>query len=280
MKNSAIIFALFFLAIAFVACDKQESLNAVSQLETDKFALKKQEPAEFTFKTDAPAEQIKWSVSPNQHVQITPNGNTAKIHFGEAGRYLVTATDQHITSRTTVTVDTTTYVPGDTTIVTPPTDPGVDTPVPPVEPPIVEEDTVGTHPIIIPLTGDEFTVTPYLSTSDTIPIILKFDLVSTKSYQCLNSYINHTTFYPVPEGKTTSMQLQSVTQPGAKKCIAGEKPLSVKSVGYFNKEGVTKFEIIFEDVAYRGSVTKVGSTFTIDWPYTSGIKFSKLVLTE
>ncbi|MCE7040682.1 hypothetical protein [Dyadobacter sp. CY312] len=280
MKKSAIVTAMLSLWMVFAACEQQESLKAVSQLETLKTTFKKAEPAEFSFKTDAPADQVKWSVSPNRNVQISITGYTAKIHFSEAGRYFVTATDQTITSRTAVTVDTTTYVPGDTSTVRPPDEPVVNPPVTTdtttVTPPV---DTVGTREIRHSLVDEEFVLTPIIvDSSTTIGLVIRIE--GTKSYPCQNTFLSYSGFYKDWGSSTYKMTLHEVIQPGAKFCDGSEGKVFARTQIYPIPLGKTNIEISLNGKIYSGFITREGSTFKISWPYTEGIKFSQVLITK
>jgi hypothetical protein len=280
MKKPAFTIALLSLWMAFAACEQQESLKAVSQLETLKTTFKKAEPAEFSFKTTAPAEQVKWSVSPNKNVQISVNGYTAKIHFGEAGRYSVTATDQLITSRTMVTVDTATYTPGDTSIISPPNEPVVNPPIPTdtttIIPPV---DTVGMHDIRHSLADEEFILTPVIVDSSNA-IGLGIRIEGTNNYPCQNTYLSYSRFYRDSESGIYKMTLIEIIQPGAKFCYGSEGKVYAGTSIYPIPPGKTHFEIFLDGKTYSGHITREGSTFKITWPYTEGVKFSQLVVTK
>jgi len=280
-----IIFALLSVVIAFISCEQNSMMNASAPLEVAKTsAIKKGEPVLFTFKSSLSADKIEWNVSPGQNVRITPEGNKARILFGAAGHYTITATDHITTARTAVTVDSTTYFPTDsiatadtTTTVIPrdtikiivPVDTITYTPV----------DTVGTHDIMVALTGDEFTFIP--SIVDSISGSgLSINLVSTKNYQCLNSrlYFNYEVYNLT--GKDFRMSLNRVVQPGSKFCQEGEKQISVFTNIYPLSDGSNKLEVSFNGVTYKGTIIKTGNSYNIVWPYTNGIKFSKLTLTR
>lgn len=278
MKKSAFVFTLLSLGIAIFACEQQETLDAVSQLETAKLSFKKDEPAEFTFKTNAPADQVKWSVSPNQNVQITPNGYTAKIHFGEAGRYYVTATDQKITSRTAVNVDTTTYIPSDTSTVPPPKPPVVQPPIPPTDT-TTKVDTVGTHDVIVSLQDEEFTLTPFLLDSLSGQG-LSIRIESKKSYPCQSTYLHFLGFYQEGGKGPFKLAFNHVVQPGAKFCNGASGTLLTGTHLYPIPQGKTGIEITLNGTLFSGYVMREGNTFTITWPYTSGVKFSKLTVSK
>ena len=171
MKKSAVVPAVIIAVITFISCEQNNDIKGGIPLEAAKTsAIKKSEPVTFTFKTNLPADNVEWTVSPDRNVQIFRDGYQAKILFGEAGKYLVSATDQITVARTAVTVDTSTYIYGDTSTHVPVTPQIPDTPGIPIDtvtpkPPV---DTVGTHDIIVNLAGDEFVITPSIPLADSL----------------------------------------------------------------------------------------------------------------
>lgn len=287
MKKSVIIFAMLSVVVAFISCEQNSMMSANAPLEVTKTsAIKKGEPILFTFKSSLSEDKIEWNVSPNQNVKITPEGNKARILFGAAGNYTVTATDHITTARTAVTVDSTTYSPADsiantdTTVIVIPRDTikvVIQVPIDTVT--HTPADTIGTHDIMVAIAGDEFTFIPSIVDSAS-GSGLRINLVSTKKYQCLNShlYLNYE-IYNVT-GKEFKMNLNRVVQPGSKYCEAGEKQISAVTDIYPLSDGSNKLDVSLNGNTYQGTIIKTGNSYNIVWPYTSGIKFSKLTLTK
>jgi len=282
MKKSAIILAALMAVIMFISCEQNNDIKGSVPLETAKTsAIKKSEPVTFTFKTNLSADKVEWTVSPNRNVQIMRDGYQAKIIFGEAGKYLVSATDQITVARTAVTVDSTTYVPGDTSTHVPVTPEVPVIPVPPADtvtpkPPV---DTVGTHDVILSLAGEEFTITPWIIDSlSGKGIGLK--IVSTKEYECMNSYLYFQGTYFEKDRRNFKINLRHVVQPGSRFCQQGRKKLTIDTFVYPLSEGEQSLEIELNGSIYKGTITKSENSYTISWPYSAGIIFSKLTLTK
>ncbi|TDE18488.1 hypothetical protein [Dyadobacter psychrotolerans] len=282
MKKSAIVFAAIMAVIVLISCEQNNDIKGNVPLEAAKTsAIKKAEPVSFTFKTNLSADKVEWTVSPNRNVQIFRNGYQAKILFGEAGKYLVSATDQITVARTAVTVDSSTYVAGDTSTHVPVIPQVPVKPVPPADtvtpkPPV---DTVGTHDVFLSLAGDEFTITPFVidSLSGTG---IGLTIVSTRAYQCLNSYIYFRREYSANESRNFKLSMSHVVQPGARFCQTGTKKLTVDTFIYPLSEGKQNLEIELDGSVYKGFIVRNGNSYSINWPYTTGIKFSTLTLTK
>jgi hypothetical protein len=261
--------------MGLISCEQQDDIKKVTTLETAKTAFKRSEPAEFTFKSDAPPSQIKWSVSPEKNVTLTTDGYTARVLFSDPGRYQVTATDNRTTSRTFVDVDTLSYSPGDT--VTMPTQP---------EPPIVNPvdtttviDTVGTHDVYLSLEDEEFTFTPiFLDSLTNTGLALRFD--GKKIYPCLYINLTHSGFIYDSDTDTYRLIFYNVILPGARYCKSGDAKILGGTHIFPLRQGRSNLQITLGNNTYSGYLTRTGNTYNITWPYTSGIKFSKLVVTK
>jgi hypothetical protein len=290
MKKSAIICMILVIGL-ICSCEQQDAIKNVTALETAKTNFKRSEPAAFTFRSDALPDRIKWTVSPDKNVTITADGYTARILFNDAGRYQVIATDNRTTSRTFVDVDTLSYTPGDTTTI--PTQP---------EPPVVNPidtttviDTVGTNSVILSLEGDEFTLDP-VSPDSLEGKGLIINVVNKNSYPCKNTQLYANGFYKSSSGDSFYVgpnsdylvqpngayyfNISHAIKPAARYCQEGEKRFSFPLIVYPIPEGNSKIEVYLNGKTYAGNIRKEGSTFHINWPYTSGVKFSKLVVTK
>ncbi|HEV7380419.1 MAG TPA: hypothetical protein VGN64_11525 [Dyadobacter sp.] len=275
MEKLAIVCMIF--VIGLLSCEKQDDIKNVTKLETAKTTFKRAEPAEFTFKSDAPPSQVKWSVTPEKNVTITADGYTARVLFSDPGRYQVIATDNRTTSRTFVDVDTAAYSPGDTATIPPQPEPPVVTPVDTAK--VVIIDTVGTHNVYLSLDDEEFTLTPILLDSLTNSgLAVRFD--GKKTYPCLYTNLAHSGFRYNAESDTYQLTFYSMIQPGARYC----EPGAIKAMGATHifplKHGRSNLEIKLGNNTYSGYITREGDTYNITWPYSTGIKFSKLVVTK
>lgn len=276
MKKLLIVCKLLLVAVVLSSCERN-ALDLAAPLSVSKTtSIQKGEPVIFSFNTEADTSRIEWKVSPNQEVSIINLGAKAKITFRKAGSYVVTATDQITTFQSRVTVDTSSYIPNDTSTVITPGDT--------ISPPI---DTVGTNPAYLSLANATFTLTPVLVDSANLGKVgLMLNIESDQTYNCLNSQLSYqgSPFsgthgdWDISAGKLT---LWHVQQPGSKFCEAGQKKVTGSAyVLYPVKEGISNLEVLINEKTYKGSITRTGNNYKIDWPDASVIKFSKASLTK
>ena len=111
MKNMKFaVLAVIFLMAVLVACKKNnDTLNPIDAIiEAPKVnGIAKNEAVVFSFTSYKSTETTSWSVTPNNNVNITANGNTATIKFGYEGMYTVSARAGSHLANTVVTVDST-----------------------------------------------------------------------------------------------------------------------------------------------------------------------------
>ena len=292
MKKSLITFAILLTLICTISCERTafQPGNPLTVSKTS--SIQKGEPVNFSFESEAGDDKITWKVTPAQKVNITPLGKNARIQFGEAGNYVVTATDQINISRSTVTVDSTTYVPKDSisvadTIKTGSPRDTIETTVP--DKPVVTEpvdtikttpiDTVGTHNIYLDLKNATFTLIPTLI--DTLSTSgLMINIQSDNIYKCGNSYLGFSHFFQNPVNKAFRLNLYHVVQPGARYCEDGEKKVSGTTFIYPLSEGDNKIEITMNGNLYNGVINKNKNVITINWTDLSAIKFSRTIITK
>ncbi len=246
----------------------------------------------FTFETNANKDQVEWKVTPDRNVLITALGKSATIRFGEAGNYLVTASDRINLARSHVTVDTTGYTGSDTLNVNDSTathiPPDTIKPEIPDKPVVISPsdtakvnpvDTVGTHNIFLDLHDARFVLTPSIVDSLSASGLAIY-VESENVYKCLNAYLGYNSFFKNPASKIYRLNLYNVVIPGAKFCNEGTKKVSANTFLYPLSEGDNIIEVVLNGNVYAGTITKTGKTFSINWPDTSVIRFSKLNITK
>lgn len=291
MKKSLIIFAMLLTITAIISCERT-ALDLGAPLAAGKTSsIQKGEPVTFSFESKDGIDHIEWQVTPASKVDITSMGKTARIKFGEAGVYVVSATDKINISRTTVTVDTTTYFPKDTTnradttrtqipkdtVKT--TEPDIPVVNPKDTTKVVRPDTVGTHNIYHDLKNATFTLTPMIV--DTLSTAgLGFRIESDNLYPCTNSYLGFNHFFKNSQTKISRLNLYNVVQPGARYCQGGNAKVTANTFIYPLSEGDNQIEITMNGHVYAGVIHKNQKTFSILWPDTSVIKFTILTLTK
>ena len=164
----------------------------------------------------------------------------------------------------------------DTTIIT---KDSVDIPVPIDSANNTFPDTVGTNNLHVSISGDEFTFIPSIVDSASSSGLL-IRIISAKIYPCLNSRLNNSAFHSYANDRNFQMHIYDITQPGAKYCEEGEERVSGSTSIYPLDDGVSNLEVSVNGVTYKGTVTKTSNSYEIKWPYTTGIKFSQLILTK
>jgi hypothetical protein len=246
MKTKIIILAVASVLFGLTACNKDENEASVSKLDASKSAkIKLGEPVLFKFDKAPEGSSVQWSVTPNKDVTITPTGKQASILFAKPGNYTVNATYGALKGTSDVSVQDSIYNPGG-----------------------------GGDPTYAPLTGDQVFIT--VSKVDSMGINgLSFQYITEKKYNCLN----HTLlFNTILEGQNLKVDFNSVFIPNDDFCEAGEDYAKGGTSWYPIEEGSHAFEVVLDGKNYTGSFVKSGSTYTITWPYTSGVTISPLVI--
>jgi hypothetical protein len=249
MKRNILIMMIAALLIGFLACNKDENEPGASKLEASKTEkIKLGEPVLFKF-SEAPAgSAVQWTVSPDNDVKVTANGNTASILFGQKGNYFVNATLGTLKGTSEVSIQDSIYNPG------------------------------GGSPTIVPLTGDQIAITVTKMPDSIGKIGLNLAFVTKNKYKCMN---NSLLFTRMDENNTTptyKINFSGVEIPADANCTGGESLAQGATVFYPIAVGNSALEIILNGIVYKGSINKTGSTITISWTYTSGVTISPLVL--
>ncbi|CAG5016701.1 hypothetical protein DYBT9275_05613 [Dyadobacter sp. CECT 9275] len=278
---------LLLLAAITVSCTQNELPTAGPVLDASKtVSIKRGEPVTFTFKSDSSGRKIDWQVTPSGHTDLKASANKALITFQKSGIYKITATNRVVTEEALVRVDSTVYVPSDTTkadtaqLVVPDKDTIVA--LPPRD--TLKTDTVKVKPDkpihpdsvqhITELVGDELLLTPYLIDSLPAPS-LGIRAVTLKSYKCSFSYL---LAYASKSGDDLKLDYPGVYE--YFQCTPGN--YNPKSYSIFNriKNGTSTLEISMNGMIYKGTITSNGTSFAINWPHTSGIKFTTLTVSK
>jgi hypothetical protein len=183
-------------------------------------------------------------VTPSADVQINASGNTAAVLFGNPGTYSVIARYGAISGNSDVSVIDSTYNPG------------------------------GGTPTYAPLTGDQVFIT--VSKSDSMGLIgLDFRFITEKTYACLN----HTLLFDTNlSNGNLQLVFNSVMIPSDEFCTSGEDHASGGTALYPLEDGTHGLEVVLDGTTYSGSFTKTGSTISFNWPYSSGVTITPLIL--
>jgi len=246
MKTRMLIVAIATLMVGFTSCNKDKNepiLSGVNASKTSK--IKKGEPVDFKFLQAPEGSTVQWTVAPFNDVQINASGNTASILFSNAGSYTVSATFGKIKGSTNVSVLDSIYNPGG-----------------------------GGTPTYEPLTGDQVFI--MVSRMDSMGISgLDFRYITEKKYQCLN----HTLLFDNNfSGQNLQVVFKSVMIPSNEFCTTGEDNASGGTAWYPIEDGTHGFEVVLDGKTYSGSFVKSGYTYTLTWPYSSGVTITPLVI--
>jgi hypothetical protein len=247
MKNKKILLLLILATAGITACKRDNAVTSPVKLDASKIAdIKKGEPVVFTV-NKTPGSTATWRVTPgdNVSVQISPSCDTATILFGVAGKFTVQATSASGSATQTVTVKDSIYCGGG-----------------------------GITYTTVPLTGDQIQLAPSRIDSGNfsgISIIAS----TTKSYDCLNHYL---VTQLSGSGSDYNINFPGVNVPDGSNCMSGQAKASGYIFLYPISDGSHAITVVMNGTTYSGSIAKNGSGYTITWPYTSGVTFTKLVL--
>jgi hypothetical protein len=119
--------------------------------------------------------------------------------------------------------------------------------------------------------GDDILITPSIL-PDSVAY-LRFDMVTKKHYNCLDSYI---VYHAMNNFGKISVTLNEVFAGGP--CEQGTAPS--KATIYFNRNKVSpdstyQLYITASGKDYNGTLKKNGAGYIISWPYESGVIFTK-----
>jgi hypothetical protein len=236
-------------AAVIIACNKQgSSSSAKPGLTLSKSTVARGEQLVASAQPASATAIVRFKVFPTTGTSLFSGKDQATAIFASSGTYTVTAnyyTDSvgapYDSSSSPVTVSDSIFNPA----------------------PPIQSDTSA-------LAGDAIQIQP-ITASDTGGLILVAQ--TTKLYDCypqLNYYFSKI-------GNTIEIYFLDVaSQPGvcggvsntAKAYIFGEAPAN----------GVYNFNVILNTATYRGTLTVTDQNFTFDWPYTSGVTISPLVI--
>ena len=239
MKTKMLIAAFAALLLGFTSCNKDANEPALQGVNASKTSeIKKGEPVNFKFTQAPEASPVKWSVVPDDDAQVTASGNTASVLFSNSGIYTVNAIYGTLRGSVDVIVEDSIYNPGG-----------------------------GGTPTYESLTGDQIFIT--VARYDSMGISgLDFRYITEKKYNCLN----HTLLFSNEfTGQDLKVVFNAVYIPSDEFCTPGEDYASGGTAWYPVEDGSHGFEVFLDGNTYTGSFVKSGSTYTFNWPYTSGV---------
>lgn len=249
MKRFRIPFLILLAVTVFTACQKENSgKTATAVLDASKTAaVKKGEPVYFTFSSPS-GSAVNWSVSPSANARLTASGSRASVLFSQPGEYSVTASSGSLSSNRRISVLDSSIVIGDT---------------------ILPHDTG--H--IAALTGDRIKIT--LTKLDSSRSGFAVHAETYNSYNCMNNYLL--------AGQTetsagVTISYSGVYVPPSTWCSGGTRKAETTNYYFPSADGTYEFKVKLNGVVYTGSFIKTGSSYTFNWPYTTGVTISPFTL--
>lgn len=280
MKRVLIPFLLFAGITGYISCQKEHSSAPLPVAAEKTEGIKKGEPVLFSIENRS-AQEAKWSVSPASNVLLTSDGNTAKILFGKAGAYQVTANTGGTVARITVNVsdsiycDSTghcydsTWIPHDST--------GIDSchfgncqPKDTIPHDTIPRDTIP-RDSIWSLQGDQIHITPVKIDSGSISGLL-IKATTTNNYPCTNNYLLTNVIIGGNDSSSYTFKYPGVQVPGA--CNGGTAPSGSVRPLFPVTDGTHVFKVVLNGITYSGFLTKTGNQYSFNWPHTSGVTIS------
>lgn len=270
------------LTLGFYACKKSSDIAGTNPQSTGIIAakvsgIKSGEPIAFTLKTNSSTtSNVLWKVLPSVGVLKAINGKKATFKFTIAGKYTVIANDGFTNDSTLISVDsipftgydTTHYAPKDSSFY-PPYIPPTDT----TTLPGFYSDT--TVPVLY---NDQINITPSLIDTAGISSGVLFFAKTTQQYQSSAASLVSTISSDSTAGFGYGINYQGVLLPANTTNAGVSSFASVANFIFMWQDGNYTLRITAKNKTYTGSVNKVGNTYTITWPYTSGVLISPLVL--
>jgi hypothetical protein len=246
MKKKSVIYSFLLTTIIFVGCKKNDTTDSGLLNATKTTSIKIGEPVVFTMSKNA-SNNVTWNISPTTNTQINTDGNQASIKFGAMGKYIVTAIAGNIKISNTVSVTDSIYS---------------------VDSTIVQSKPTAIPATILPFSAGE-TINIIASKMDSGSLsTLILSASTTNSYGCLsNSLIQKYSTV----SNSFNVDYSGVSVPGG--CITG----TAKAGGFINLgigtnvNNTYSLNINFNGTTYKGTIVKTGNSFSINWPYSTGV---------
>jgi hypothetical protein len=269
MKRVLIAVLFFAAAITYLSCQKENSgdRSLVTAAKTE--GIKKGEPVNFSVENTT-GQTAKWSVSPSNNVQLNSDGNKATVLFHTAGAYSVTASMGNLVQRIMVNVTDSVYCDStrrDSTC-------GCICDTMPRD--TIPHDTCHNcqphDTSFYALTGDHIYINPQrVDTGSLSGLVL--NSITRNAYNCSNNYLS--TFVSNTNGNY-SVYYTGVYISGA--CTGGFTQSRSARTVFPVQDGTHSFSVTLNSVVYYGSFTKNGTHYSFNWPDTSGVTISPLII--
>ncbi|MEP7232276.1 MAG: hypothetical protein ABI691_18580 [Ginsengibacter sp.] len=228
------------IMMGLMSCSK-DPVVTTSLTATKTSAIERGEPVVFTFSAST-ADSVSWRVNPSQNAQIIVSGINASVKFGSSGTYIVSAFSGSTSQASTVTVIDSIYTP----------------------PPAATT---------IPLqSGEQVNITASKLDSGAYSGII-FYAQTANSYTCLSNYLLSTY---TTNNNTYAIGFTGVSVPG--NCTTGQAKAGTFEYLLPLSDGMHPLTITLNGTTYTGSIIRSGSSYTINWSYTSGVTISPSTL--
>lgn len=231
--------ALYSALLLVTACSKDPVNNSHTLIASKTNGIGKGEPVLFTFPNNP--DTVLWKVNP-ANAQVVSTGSIASVKFASGGTYVVTATSGNATDSAAVHVEDSVYTP----------------------PPSAT---------ILPFSsGEQIIITASRLDSGSYSGLILYAHTQ-NSYTCFTNYLL-SDFTQTADAYTIGFT--GVSVPGG--CVTG-----IATAGTFEylipvTDGTHPLTIMLNGASYTGTVIKTGSSYTINWSYTSGVIISPATL--
>jgi len=227
------------LTVWIGACKKDSNSSEKASLAVSKTSgVKIGEPVQFTLSPDS-VKTVTWSVSPSTNSIINATGNHAAISFGAKGNYTITAADGAIITSAIVSVNDSVYILGAAKATTVPFS-----------------------------SGDQIKIKASRVDSGAVSGLI-FSAQTVNSYPCTD---NSLLAAISADANGYTINYSGVSVPNS--CTLGTVPSGGFSNLYPISMASSTLTINVSGKAYSGTIVKTGNSYTISWPYTTGVTIS------
>ena len=270
------------LTMGFYACKKSSDIAGTNPQSTGISAskvsgIKSGEPVSFTLKTNSNTN-VSWQVLPSVGVLKAIAGKKATFKFTVAGKYTVIASNGFVSDSTQISVDSIPFTGFDTTHYAPKDSSFYPPYIPPTDTTTYHGGYVDTSVSI--LSGDQIHITPSLIDTMGVSNGVLFSASTTKQYPSSAASLISSISYDSTAGNGFGVNYQGVLLPANTTNAGITSVASTANFLFMWQDGKYSLRIVSNNKTYTGTVNKVGNTYTITWPYTSGVLISPLVLTK
>ena len=286
MKKILLLGISLSLTVGFFACKKNADVSATNTQSTNGLStakvsgIKSGEPVSFMLKSNSSSSTstVLWKVIPSVGVFKAINGNKATFKFTIAGKDIITARDGFSNDSSFVIIDSIPFTGNDTTHYAPRDSSFYPTYIPPFDTSHFHNGDFDTT--VAFYTNDQIHITPSLIDTAGFSYGILFQASTIKSYPSSAATLVSTTSYDSTILNGLCLNYQGVLLPYGT-TFAGITSIA-STANYLNMWQDAKYtlRIVSNNVTYTGSINKVGNTYTITWPYTTGVVISPLVLTK